>query len=180
MQCLAQRDCRRRHGLRSLYPTDAVAVLDGVIAGAVSLVTPLQIRHAQREPYAPARVPDQPPHVHSVGIYNPMGNAGATHVRLEIMGMDPLPRNARGSPPEFPAIVPMKRGGDPRMGLTLNPDTEGNHSSCASSGRKVRYRACQRRARQDDGSHSKPPSRPSSLMQRSSEKSGFLCRPIHP
>jgi hypothetical protein len=103
---------------------DAVVVLDGVIAGAVSLVTPLQIRHRQREPYATARVRDQPPDIHSVGIYNPTGNPGATHVRLEIMGMDPLPRNARGSPPEFPAIVPMKRGGDPRMGLTLNPDTE--------------------------------------------------------
>ena len=85
---------------------------------------PLQVRYAQREPYATARFPGRPPDVHSVGIYNPKGNPVATHVRIEIVGMDPLPRNARGAPPEFPAIVPMKRGGDPRVGLTLNPDTE--------------------------------------------------------
>jgi hypothetical protein len=85
---------------------------------------PLHVRHEQREPYTTARFPGRPPDVHSVGIYNPRSNPVATHVRIEIVGMDPLPRNARGAPAEFPAIVPMKRGGDPRVGLTLNPDTE--------------------------------------------------------
>jgi hypothetical protein len=129
---------REKDGLEVLEAVakDAIVGLDVVIArgGATpagpavltdhSTVVPLQIRHAQREPYATARFPMRPPDVHAVGVYNPMGNPVATHVRVEIMGMDPLPKNARGSPPEFPAIVPIKRGGDPRGGLTLNPDTE--------------------------------------------------------
>lgn len=85
---------------------------------------PLQVRHSQREPYASARFPDRPPDRHAVGICNTVGNPAATHARVEIIGIDPLPRDTRGSSPEFPAIVPMRRGGDPRMGLTLNPDNE--------------------------------------------------------
>jgi hypothetical protein len=56
--------------------------------------------------------------------YNPPNNTTATHVRVEVLGMDPPPRNPRGSPPSFPAIVPMVAGGDPRVGITLNNDRE--------------------------------------------------------
>ena len=86
---------------------------------------PLQLRHEQREPYLVARWPERPPDMHYIGIYNPPGNPAITRVLVEIQGMDPLATDfhGRGSP-EFPAAVPRKTGGDPRTGLTLNPDTE--------------------------------------------------------
>jgi len=87
-------------------------------------LAPLRVRYEQREPYTAGRFPGGPLDVHSVGIHNPPNNPTATHVRVEVLGMDPPPRNPRGSPPSFPAIVPMGAGGDPRVGITLNSDRE--------------------------------------------------------
>ncbi len=88
------------------------------------VVSRLEIRQRLEEPYESVRFPGRSPELHFVGIYNPPGNPTATHVRVEYIGMEPWPKNVRDRPPDFPSIVPVKGSGDPRIGLTLYPDTE--------------------------------------------------------
>jgi len=77
---------------------------------------PLQPHYEQTAPY---RLPNENMRHHRIGVRNPAGNPTATGVRLHWTGMSPLPRIDLGFPPVIPQAVPMQRGGDPNVGISL-------------------------------------------------------------
>jgi hypothetical protein len=84
----------------------------------------LAVRHHSEEPYESAVSPTDLRKRIYVGIHNPPGNPAAAHVRVEILRMEPWPRNDHGQPPTFNTPIPSRRESDANTGLTLPPGAE--------------------------------------------------------
>lgn len=85
--------------------------------GPPALPASLEARYDEREPYLHQTCQTWI-FEHRIGIHNPCGNQTATHVRLELLDMSPLPRDL---PPETPAAMSMLSGGDEGIGISLPP-----------------------------------------------------------
>lgn len=91
-------------------------------------VVRLQARCEQRSPYETALQTNSSEYSlveHYLGIYNPPGYAAAQHVRLRLLSVTQWSGTDRmeGPTPRTHA-VPMRIGGDPRIGITLRPGQE--------------------------------------------------------
>jgi hypothetical protein len=91
-------------------------------------VVRLQARCDERSPYETAlqtRSSEYSLVEHYLGIYNPPGYAAAQHVRLSLLSVTQSTRTDRmEGPTSGTHPVPMRIGGDPRVGITLRPGQE--------------------------------------------------------
>lgn len=61
---------------------------------------------------------------HRIGVRNTSRSQTATHVRLNLVAMEPLPRNQQFVGPVIPCPVPLPGGGDVTIGITIPPSQE--------------------------------------------------------
>jgi hypothetical protein len=109
-------DTARLVAEKNVEDADKPAIIRNTVRNASSRV-PLEARYDQSEPYL-HETPQEWIFEHRIGIHNPRGNQMAAHVRLEFVDMSPRPRDL---PPDTPYAVPMLKGGDERIGISLPP-----------------------------------------------------------
>ena len=80
---------------------------------------PLSPCYEQKEPYRFPIDPQDSAIEHRIGIVNPRRRNSTHHVRLDLVGIAPLPKDHGGQPPGFPHGLQRLGGGDPNIGITV-------------------------------------------------------------